>query len=124
MKSINRHFRLESWLMVGTFLGPLALGFMAALVLPAVLAPGKNSVDSPDAAIAASRQAWRSISEKTSKSPFNPASTTRFEPYSATLEDGVWVVHGTVAAGYRGEILITRVRQSDGAVELTSELIK
>ena len=124
MRSINRHFRLEGWLMVGVFLAPFALGIIAALVLPALVAPGKNSVDSPDAAIAASRQAWRSISEKTSQSSFSPASTARFEPYSATLEDGAWVVRGTAAAGYRGEILVTRVRQGDGTVEVRSEAIK
>ena len=124
MSPINRHFRREGWLMICVFLAPFALGIIAALVLPAFVTPGKNSVDSPDAAIAASRQAWRSVSEKTSQSPFNPASTARFEPYSATLEDGAWVVRGTVAAGYQGEILVTRVRQADGSVELTSELIK
>jgi len=34
MSSINRHFKLESWLMVGAILVPIALGIGAAFVVP------------------------------------------------------------------------------------------
>jgi hypothetical protein len=110
--------------MMGVLLAPIALGIVAALVMPELLAARSDSIDSPDAAIEASRQAWRSISEKTGAPAFKPASTSRFEPYSALLENGEWVVRGTIPPAYHGEVLVTRVRQSDGAVSVVGDVIK
>ncbi|MBH2017698.1 MAG: hypothetical protein I8H88_14585 [Burkholderiales bacterium] len=34
MRSINRHFKAESWLMLALFLVPIALGLLAIVALP------------------------------------------------------------------------------------------
>ena len=110
--------------MMGALLAPIALGIVAALVVPELVATSSDSIETPDAAIEASRRAWRSISEKTGAPAFKPTSTARFEPYSAFLENGKWIVRGSISPTYRGEVLVTRVRQSDGAVSVAGEVIK
>jgi hypothetical protein len=131
MPSINRHFKREGWLMAAVVLGPIALGLIAAVLVPwfsgghePAKVAGSGSVDSPAAAIAVSRQAWLSIYQKTGHGAFKRENTAQFEPYSATLEDGVWIVRGTVAATYRGEVLVTRVRRGDGSTAATAEIVK
>jgi hypothetical protein len=36
MAPINRHFRLESWLMVALLIAPIAVGILVAVVVPYV----------------------------------------------------------------------------------------
>ena len=105
------------------------LGFAVFWILvataPRVLAvcrppsPGKAvAVSTPEAAVAAARDAWESISSKaTSADSFKRESVARFEPYTATLTDGVWYVTGTIPAGYHGRMPKALVCESDGSVE-------
>ena len=95
------------------------------LLLATVLACSGSSSESDavktgESAIASARKAWQSIHEK---APWNfvysKERTAQFEPYTATYENGVWVVRGTIPAGYRGEVLETRVREADGSVSAT-----
>ena len=54
------------------------------------------AVATPAAAIAAAKEAWKSIYSKAPQhSAFSPESIAQGEPYVATLEDGVWHVVGT-----------------------------
>jgi len=71
-------------------------------------------------AIRSAKQAWQSIYEKKRSPEYSNESRARFEPYTATLEEGVWHIQGTVPPGYSGETLETTVRQSDGAVSVTA----
>ena len=41
--------------------------------------------------------------------------TLTFEPYTATLKDGIWTVKGTIPPGYHGYTLVTSVRAADGS---------
>lgn len=79
-----------------------------------------SAVSTPEAAVEAAKQAWESINEKTnSYSILSRESTERFEPCTAALKDGVWLVQGTIPPGYHGEILQSTVCQSDGSVSVT-----
>jgi hypothetical protein len=78
-----------------------------------------ESVETPEAAIAAARQAWESIHDKASWNHiYSKASTRKFEPYTAVLQNGVWIVRGTNPPGYKGRVLETSVRKSDGSVSV------
>jgi hypothetical protein len=71
-------------------------------------------------AVSRAKSAWKSIYEKNrQRAVYSEESTAKFEPYMATLKDGVWHVRGTVPRGYRGEILETTVRERDGSVSVT-----
>lgn len=97
--------------------------FAALGMLPIVFACSSASNDAPvasaNAAIMSARQAWQSIYEKNRSAAYSKESAAKFEPYTATLKDGVWHVRGTVPPGYHGETLETTVRQSDGSVSVT-----
>ena len=45
----------------------------------------------------------------------------RFEPYTATLTDGVWTVRGTIPSDFHGGAPTATVRQADGLASVTSE---
>jgi hypothetical protein len=77
-------------------------------------------VTTPEAAIKVARLSWRSIDEKHNfKSPvYNEKEIARFEPYTATLVQGEWIVKGTIPANYRGDTLETTVRERDGDVSV------
>jgi hypothetical protein len=44
MASINRHFKLEGWVMVAVFAAPLVVGIAAAFILPTLLTKTKTGV--------------------------------------------------------------------------------
>lgn len=68
-------------------------------------------------AIATAKAAWASIYEKNPSSDnYSPASIARFEPYTATLRGGAWLVTGTVPSGYRGPTAVTSVCRNDEGV--------
>ena len=69
-------------------------------------------------AIEAARSAWAEVFEKTHVSGFSKEDWARFEPYSATLENGLWILTGTVPANCPGQAYLTTVRASDGAVSV------
>jgi hypothetical protein len=95
------------------------------LPLLACSSASNDPVTTPEVAVQRAKEAWASIHEKaTWKTGYSEESTAKFEPYTATLEDGIWVVRGTIPSGYKGKILQTHVRQSDGAVTVTSVQIE
>jgi hypothetical protein len=80
---------------------------------------GSNSVTTAEEAVSKAKLAWKQIYEKASwHKVYSPESTSRFEPYTATLFNDVWIVKGTIPAGYEGEVIETTVRQSDGSVSV------
>jgi len=77
----------------------------------------KASVSSPEAAIVAAKQAWKSIYSKASwHAVFGPANVDSFEPYSASLKDGIWFVAGTPNNGRRSPVAY--ICASDGAASI------
>lgn len=88
------------------------------IVVNACSVSSPTSVNDPKAAIEAARQSWLQIYEKTHVAAYGAESTKKFEPYTAELKDGCWIVRGTVAHGYQGETLKTTVRHSDGSVSV------
>ena len=95
----------------------LAVALLATPALAGCPTPVSGSVKVPTAeeAIAKARDAWGSIYDKTGHAIYSEESTAQFEPYTATLENGVWTVRGTIPAGYSGNTLVTTICQSDGA---------
>jgi hypothetical protein len=88
---------------------------------PAPVKPVTTAAD----AITRARQGWRNTYEKANWHKIvSPEETSRFEPYVATYLDGYWIVMGTFPPGYEGEILVTKIRASDGATWLTGFLKK
>jgi hypothetical protein len=77
-------------------------------------------VTSPEAAITAARLSWKSIDEKHNfrLTVYNEKEIAKFEPYTATLVQGEWIVKGTIPANFRGETLETTVRERDGVVSV------
>ena len=100
----------------------ILLIFSAFVTLSAYTAcsPQSTPVTSPEAAITAARMSWKSIDEKHNFwSPvYNEKETAKFEPYTATLIQGEWIVKGTIPANFRGETLETTVRERDGLVSV------
>ena len=52
------------------------------------------------AAIVRAKANWAAIHEKAQNHESDPTYLARFEPFSATLKDGVWHVQGTVPASH------------------------
>ena len=92
--------------------------FSLALVSLGMAAACRSSppppITTPEAAIAVAKAAWPTIYDKTHYPVYSQEETRKFEPYTATLKDGVWIVKGTIPPGYRGPTLVTKVRVSDG----------
>jgi hypothetical protein len=75
-------------------------------------------VTTREAAVAAAKHGWESIHRKaTWNETFSKITVTRFEPYSATLNGGVWHVVGTRPRNFDGPMPEAFVCQSDGAVD-------
>lgn len=78
-----------------------------------------ESVETPEAAIAAAKQAWESIYDEASwNHVYSKEIRRKFEPYTAVLQNDVWIVRGTNPPGYKGRVLETSVRKSDGSVSV------
>lgn len=75
-------------------------------------------IETPEEAIAAARSAWSSIDQKQHGAIpiFSAASIARFEPYAATLSDGVWTVRSMSPAATPGTFPDTIVRADTGKV--------
>lgn len=85
----------------------------------------KVPVTTPEAAVQKAKEAWASIHDKASwQTAYSSESTAKFEPYTATLEDGVWMVRGTIPPNYQGDVLETTVRQSDGSASVAVVQVK
>jgi hypothetical protein len=83
---------------------------------------GKHlAVATSAAAIAAAKEAWKSIYSKAPQhSAFSPESVAQGEPYAAILENGVWHVVGTVPKGTLGGTPEASICAVDGSVSATS----
>jgi hypothetical protein len=78
---------------------------------------GTVSITTAAGAVASARTAWQAAYGKTpGNAEFSRESTARFEPYTATLKDGLWVVRGSVPSGFHGNVVESRVCASDGSV--------
>lgn len=80
------------------------------------LAPGRAPlVDNPFKAVTRARSAWRSVYRQASwRVVYSPASVARFEPYTATLSNGVWHVIGAPLLPAAGRGPEAYVCASDG----------
>jgi hypothetical protein len=78
----------------------------------------QTRIDTAEQALAVARAAWASFDQRTpaGEKTFTPASLARFEPYTATLTDGIWTFRGTPVAGTAERPPLTRVRASTGEV--------
>jgi len=76
-------------------------------------------VETPEAAIAAAKDGFQGVYDKTSWPDLRPESVARFEPYMATLRDDWWEVVGTRHAGYQGRMPRACVARTNGRVEVT-----
>lgn len=86
---------------------------------------GSNSVTTAEEAVSKAKLAWKQIYEKANwHKVYSPENTAKFEPYTATLVNGVWIVKGTIPSGYQGEVIETTVRQSDGSVSVNVVVVK
>lgn len=80
--------------------------------------PLPRPIASAAEAIEAAKRAWAEVSVKTRASDFSKENWAKFEPYSATLENGIWNLTGTVSANYLGNRYLITVRASDGTVDV------
>lgn len=102
------------------------LRLLCAVAVLTFLAAGCNkpepagAVTTANSAIAKARQGWKSVHSKTRYEAYSDENIRRFEPFTATLADGVWTVTPTVPAGYSGEIPVATVRQIDGGTSVTT----
>ena len=79
---------------------------------------GRVAVSTPEAAVAAAKDAWDSIAAKaTWHDTYKRENRARFEPYRATLTNGVWHVVGRIPADFHGRSPKALVCESDGSVE-------
>ena len=82
--------------------------------------PDSAPITTPEAAIAVAKSGWVGTYDKTHYELYSKKETARFEPYTATLNDGIWTVKGTIPPGYHGYTLVTSVRAADGSASSTS----
>jgi hypothetical protein len=81
---------------------------------------GQVAVTTAAAAILTARQSWESLYEKLHgrNAVYGKQATAKFEPYTATLKEDVWLVRGTIPPGFQGETIETTICQSDGSASL------
>jgi hypothetical protein len=65
-------------------------------------------------ALAKAHASWAALFAQRADETFSPGNIRRFAPYTATLENGVWIVRGTVPADVHGTMPAARVRADDG----------
>jgi hypothetical protein len=65
-------------------------------------------------ALAKAHASWAALFVQRADETFSPGNIQRFSPYSATLENGTWVVRGTVPSEFHGSVPEARVRAADG----------
>ena len=65
-------------------------------------------------AVQAARSVLASFHEKNpSDTRYNPSNLAQFEPYSASLKDGVWHVNGRIPVGFSGYAPVVSVCRND-----------
>jgi hypothetical protein len=65
-------------------------------------------------ALAKAHASWAALFVQRADETFSPGNIQRFAPYSATLENGTWIVRGTVPADFHGRMPEARIRAGDG----------
>jgi hypothetical protein len=95
---------------------PRALVLLPRLLLVACARPAAppERVDHEERALAKANAAWSSIYSKTAESTYSAANVRRFAPYSATLENGVWIVRTAASPDLHGRAPRAEVRADDG----------
>lgn len=78
----------------------------------------RGAIGAAAEAIEAAKSAWAEVFDKTQVSDFSKEDWARFAPYSATLENGVWILTGTLPTNYSGQTYLTTVRAADGVVDV------
>jgi hypothetical protein len=77
-----------------------------------------EQVTHEERALAKAHASWAALFAARADETFSTANIKRFAPYTATLENGVWVVRGTVPAGYHGRTPEARIRAADGVTTI------
>ena len=96
----------------GPFVGLATLMINVCANSCPVSVPGKPLVvGSPDAAITAAKEAW--------KSKYSAENVAKSEPYAARFENGEWHVFGTLPSGAIGGTPEASVCAVDGSVSAT-----
>jgi hypothetical protein len=65
-------------------------------------------------ALAKANAAWSSVFTKTAEATYSAGNVRRFAPYSATLENGEWLVRTTAPADVHGRAPEADIRADDG----------
>jgi len=97
---------------------------MSLILLASACAPSQSGdapISTAEAAIAKAKDSWAGVYQKTHDPTLSEESVKRFEPYTATLTDGVWTVRGTIPPDFHGAAPVATVRQADGLASVTSE---
>jgi hypothetical protein len=97
-----------------TLLLVLLLGACTSRTEPA------EHVTHEERALAKAHAAWASLFVQRADETFSPGNIQRFAPYQATLEDGVWIVRGTIPADFHGSMPEARIRADDGETRVRS----
>jgi len=75
---------------------------------------GPRASNDAQSAIAHAKSTWAAIHEKDPSNEMTaPAYLAKFEPFSATLKDGVWHVQGTIPAAYHGYVPVMSICHND-----------
>jgi hypothetical protein len=100
----------------------LQLSLCSLLVLAACTrrATPPERVDHEERALAKANAAWSNAFTHRADEAFSPGNVRRFSPYTATLEDGVWIVRGTAREDRHGRMPAARVRAADGDTTVQS----
>jgi hypothetical protein len=97
----------------------LIVALLAAAASPFVLTKFRTVTTAP-AAVAAANAAWQSsYIEAPWHKEFSPDNIARYEPYTATLSNGVWSVSGTTPVGIGKDAPKARIRRRDGAADVS-----
>lgn len=86
---------------------------------------GSPKVATAERAIEIAHSAWKGIEwKKGSDSIYGPTQTSRFEPYTAVLQDNEWIVRGTLPIGFHGETMVTTICAADESAFAMGVIVK
>ena len=81
----------------------------------------REAVTHEERALAKANAAWAQLYTQRADETFSPKNVQRFAPYTATLENDVWTVHGAVPANVHGAAPAARIRAQDGVTTVQVE---
>jgi hypothetical protein len=108
-------------------IGPTSRGILARLAVESArvavptsdpqvacsVTEGPRASKDADTAIAHAKGTWAGIHYKTHSEKDSPAYLGKFEPYTATLRDGVWHVQGTVPSDFHADAPVMSLCRND-----------